>query len=83
MRETFKNIVNTDLKNYLKHIKSNVLLIWGNKDESTPIKDATIMNKEIKNSELIVIEKAGHFSYLDKPDLINSIIYEQLKEEIH
>lgn len=82
MRETFKNIVNTDLKDYLKYIKSNVLLIWGNNDDATPIRDAKIMNKEIKNSELIIIDKSGHFPYLDRPNLINSILYEQLKEEI-
>lgn len=82
MRETFKNIVNYDLKNYLKNIKSKALIIWGNNDDYTPVKDARIMNKEIKNSELIIIDKAGHFPYLDNPFLINSIIYEQLKEEI-
>lgn len=82
MRETFKNIINTDLKDYLKNINSNVLLIWGEKDKDTTIKEATIMNKNISNSELIIIEKAGHFPYLERPQLINSILYEQLKEEI-
>lgn len=82
MRETFKNIVNTDLKNYLNHINSRVLIIWGNDDKATPVKDAIVINKKIKNSELIIIDKTGHFPYLEKPQLINSILYEQLKEEI-
>ena len=82
MRDTFKNIVNTNLKDYLKYINSKVLLVWGNNDDATPIRDARIMNKEIRNSELIIIDKAGHFPYLDRPMLINSILYEQLKEEI-
>ena len=82
MHETFKNIINTDLKDYLKYINSRVLLIWGNKDTSTPLKDAITMNKSIKNSELIVIDKVGHFPYLERPQLINAILYEQLKEEI-
>ena len=82
MRETFKNIVGTDLKNYLKYIDSRVLLIWGNCDEETPIKDAMKMKKDIKNSELIVIDKVGHFPYLERPQLLNAILYEQLKEEI-
>lgn len=83
MRETFKNIVNTDLKDYLKNINSNVLLIWGEKDKDTPIKDAVTMKNNISDSELIVIENTGHFPYLERPQLINSILYEQLKEEIH
>ena len=82
MRETFKNIVNYDLKHYLKNIKSKVLIIWGNNDIETPLNDARIMLKYIKDSELVIIDKVGHFPYLERPDLINSILYEQLKEEI-
>jgi pimeloyl-ACP methyl ester carboxylesterase len=83
MMRTFKNIVNEDLKPYLKYIKAKTLLIWGNKDDDTPIKDANIMNKLITNSELVVIDNTNHFVYLQKPYLINQIIYEQLKDEIN
>jgi len=82
MKITFKNIVNEDLKPYLKNIKSRTLLIWGDKDDATPVKDAYIMNKYIKDSELIVLEGATHFSYLEHINLVNQIILEQLKEEI-
>ncbi len=82
MLNTFKNIVNEDLKPYLKCINSKVLIIWGNKDTSTPLKDAYIMNKEISNSELIILDNANHFSYLNYPNLVNNIILEQLKDEI-
>ncbi len=82
MLTTFKNIVNEDLKPYLKNIKTRTLIIWGNKDTSTPLKDAYIMNKYITNSELIILNNANHFSYLNYPNLINNIILEQLKDEI-
>lgn len=82
MRKTFQNVVNTDLKNYLKYIDSNVLLIWGNSDMDTPISDAKIMNSMIKNSELIIIDKVGHFPYLERPELIKAILFEQLKDLI-
>lgn len=82
MYQTFKNIVNTDLKHYLKDIKAKVLIIWGNKDTSTPLKDAIIMHQKIANSELIVIDHATHYSYLEYPILINRIIFFQLKDEI-
>lgn len=82
MHTTFKNVINLDLKPFLKNIKSKVLIIWGNNDTSTPLNDAYIMNKLIKNSELIILDKAGHFSYLDHPVLINRILFEQLKDEI-
>ncbi len=83
MMQTFKNVVNEDLKPYLKYIKSKTLLIWGKNDEATPVKDGNIMNKLIPNSELIIIDKTTHFTYLEKPNLINSILYEQLKDEIN
>lgn len=82
MKNTFKNIVNEDLTPYLKNIKTKTLLIWGDKDEATPIKDAYQMNKLITNSELIVLKGATHFSYLEQPILINNILFEQLKNEI-
>lgn len=82
MKTTFKNVVNEDLTPYLKDIRSNTLLIWGDKDDATPIKDAYIMNKLIKDSELIVLEGTTHFSYLERPNLINRILFEQLKDEI-
>ena len=82
MYQTFKNIVNTDLKYYLKYIKAKVLIIWGNKDTSTPLKDARIMHQQIANSELIILDQATHFSYLEYPILINRIIFFQLKDEI-
>lgn len=83
MMQTFKNIVNEDLKPYLKYIKAKALLIWGDKDDSTPITDAKTMHNSIINSELIIIEGTNHFTYLERPDLINSIIFEQLKDEIN
>ena len=82
MKNTFKNIVNLDLTPYFKNINAKVLIIWGNNDIDTPIGDAKIMLKNIKNSELVVLDKANHFSYLNYPILVNNIIYEQLKDEI-
>ena len=75
MYQTFKNIVNTDLKCYVKNIKSEVLLIWGNKDNDTPIKIAKYLNKHIKNSALIILD-AHHYIYLEHPHLILLIIKE-------
>lgn len=82
MMQTFRNIVNEDLMPYLKNIRAKVLLIWGNKDEATPIQNGNTMHKLIPNSELIVIDGTNHFTYLQKPNLINQIIFEQLKDEI-
>lgn len=79
MCQTFKNIVNEDLKFTYKNININTLLIWGENDKSTPLKDGIYMNKNIINSNLVIYPDSGHFSYLDYPNLTNKIIEEFLK----
>lgn len=79
MRQTFKNIVNEDLTNHFKNIKNETLLIWGELDKDTPLKDAYKIKKMISNSALIVLKKASHYSYLQYPILLNNIIHEFIK----
>ena len=74
-RETFKNIVNFDLTDYLTNIKTETLLIWGDKDYDTPLRDGILMKRKIKNSELIVFKDSTHYSYLENLDVILRIIY--------
>ncbi len=65
MRETFKKVINLDLTPNLKDISASTLLMWGENDTDTPLYMAKIMEKNIKDSGLVVLENAGHFSYLD------------------
>lgn len=79
MYQTFKNIVNEDLKFTYKNIKTKTLLIWGKKDKATPLKDGIYIRKKIVNSSIIVYKDSSHFSYLDNPHLTNKIIKEFIK----
>ena len=74
MKKTFQNIIKEDLKKYYKNITTNTLIIWGEKDIDTPLKDAYFMKIHIKGSGLIIYENSKHFSYLDKIYLTNLII---------
>lgn len=74
MRETFKNIVNYDLTNYLSYINTNTLILWGEKDLDTPLKDGKLMQKKITNSELIIFPNCTHFCYLENTYVIIKII---------
>lgn len=65
MKSVFVNVVNEDLKYTLKNIKVPTLLIWGENDLDTPLKDAKIIEKNIPDSGLVILKGAGHFSYLD------------------
>lgn len=74
MRETFNKVINLDLTKNLKSIKSPCLLIWGEEDKDTPLYMAKIMEKEIRDSGLVVLKNAGHFSYLDASYQYNKIV---------
>lgn len=68
LTQTLVNILNEDLTPLLSKIKTETLLIWGENDTDTPLKDATIMKENIPNSKLEVIKNAGHYSFLDQPE---------------
>ena len=68
MRETFNKVINLDLTSKLKEINQPTLLVWGENDTDTPLYMAKIMEKNIKDSGIVILENAGHFSYLDNPN---------------
>ena len=74
MRQTFKNIVNLDLTKYLSSINTNTLILWGEKDIDTPLKDGKLMHKKITNSELIIFPNCTHYCYLENTYVIIKII---------
>lgn len=81
LRKTFINIVNENLTKYIKNIKDETLILWGQNDNITPIKDAYIMNKLIKDSGLVIIKETNHFFYLEKQNYIITVLKQYLKKE--
>lgn len=67
LAETFKQVVNQDLLDYARRIQAPTLLIWGDQDEDTPIKDAKLLESTIPDAGLVVFEGAGHYAYLERP----------------
>jgi len=56
-------------------IKVPSLIVNGGKKDIVPISEAEYISKNIKNSELIILENEGHFSYM-----INCKWYNRLKD---
>lgn len=81
MHKTFKNIIKEDLKKYYKNIEEETLIIWGEKDIDTPLKDGYLLNKIINNSGLIIYKNKTHFSYLEEIYKTNLIIEKFIKKE--
>lgn len=74
MQKSMVKLVNTDYSHRLCKIKAPTLLIWGDKDDATPLAHAKIMEKEIPDSGLVVIKDGGHFSYLADMGLTKSVL---------
>ena len=74
MMKTFQNIISVDLRYDYQKINCPTLIIWGDKDYDTPLKDAYYINKKVNDSGLIIYKGAGHFSYLNYPQLTINIL---------
>lgn len=79
MKQTYLNIIKEDLSFKIPFIKVPTIIIWGDKDELTPIKDARIINEKVKNSKLFVIPDANHnLDRHEHPEKITEIILENV-----
>ena len=67
LQKTLVNVVNVDLRHLLSNFNCPTLLIWGENDTATPLRDAKIIESLIKDCGLCVIKGAGHFAFLDNP----------------
>lgn len=78
MKETYLKAISEDLSCHLSFIKAPTIIIWGDKDESTPVEDAHFINKKIRNSKLIIIPGADHNLNQKAPEILAEKILENL-----
>ena len=79
LAETYKKIINEDLSEDLEKIDIPAILIWGENDIDTPIENAKLMSKLLRNSHLYVISNAGHYVFLDNVAEFEHIFLSNLK----
>jgi pimeloyl-ACP methyl ester carboxylesterase len=65
LRETLRNIYDTDLTQELKLINVPTLIIWGGMDNVINISKAQIFKEQINNSQLMIYPKLGHLTTFD------------------
>ena len=66
MRRTLSNSVNEDLTRLLPGISQPTLLIWGENDTATPLRDGRKMESLIPDAGLVVLKGCGHFAFAEK-----------------
>jgi pimeloyl-ACP methyl ester carboxylesterase len=68
MRSTLVKLVNSDARELLPKLKCPTLLIWGDKDDQTPLANAREMEQLIPDAGLVVLGGGGHFVYAEQLD---------------
>lgn len=66
MRKIFVSIVSTHLDDFLPFISAPTLIIFGKNDTTTPVYMAKKLNRKIANSQLVLLEDAGHFCFAER-----------------
>lgn len=62
------------IKDKIKFINTDTLIIWGKNDKLVSLKCGKNLNKDLKNSKLVVINNCGHIPFVEKYDLFMNII---------
>lgn len=74
LREVFVRVVNHDLSDVATRVQRPTLLVWGELDQDTPLWQGQALEKRIPDAGLVVLEGAGHYSYLEQPEHFVTIV---------
>ncbi len=77
MKESYKKIVNEDLREAASRVHNEVLLIEGEEDTTTPLKEAQAYLQSFPNATLKGMQ-GGHFAFAEYPVQFNLITEEFL-----
>jgi pimeloyl-ACP methyl ester carboxylesterase len=81
MRGTFRALIASDLTDRLPRVRASTLLVWGDRDDDTPLWMGRRMEELIPDAGLVVLEGAGHFSYADSPGKFRAVARRFLIEQ--
>lgn len=75
MKESYKKIVNEDLRECAKRIENEVLIVEGEADTVTPMREAEAYLACLKKGRIKTLS-GGHFAFAENPVLFNLIAEE-------
>ena len=81
MKETFVRIVSQDLRPLLGQVVQPTLLVWGDRDDATPLWMGQEMERGIRDAALVVFEGRGHFAYLEEAGRFAAIVKALIRED--
>ncbi|NUM45616.1 MAG: alpha/beta hydrolase [Anaerolineales bacterium] len=63
-----------DLRGKLSQLDVPTLAIWGMEDNTVPLRDASFLSDEMKDIDLRIIPRAGHWPQFEAPEVTNRYI---------
>lgn len=76
------NTLSVDMSNYVKQLgklNKEILLVWGKQDTRTLIETSNTFIELIPEITFLAVDKAGHLSNYERPEIINPAIVRFLK----
>ena len=70
LRETYLQVIKVDSLDFLSGLSVPTALIWGEKDDVTPLKDAYPIKEKISGAELEILPGIGHDPHAEAPELL-------------
>lgn len=78
LQETFKRVVSDDVRKDAAKITIPTLLVYGDRDEATPVRYGYEFSAAIPGSRLEIVKGAGHFVHLERPEKVQQLVREFL-----
>lgn len=75
MKESYKKIVNEDLRECARRVQNPVLIVEGEEDKTTPMREARAYAESFPHCHLRTIS-GGHFAFAENPALFNLMVEE-------
>lgn len=80
MKETYLNVIGEDLTGLLSQINIPVQIVWGEKDDYTPVKNAYLIKGKIYKASSQIFPGIGHNPHREIPEKFADIVINFLEK---
>jgi pimeloyl-ACP methyl ester carboxylesterase len=77
---TLEALTTYSVRDRLPEIACPTLVVWGERDQLLPVRDASVYAELIPDSRMVVYPDTGHLTMLERPAAFNALLSEFLSE---
>jgi len=71
-----------DFSNDIAGVQAPTLLLWGDRDEIAPLRNARILESNLPRAQLDILQGSGHVPMDDAPEIFNARVQRFLREPV-